>query len=535
MNKDSKNKDSKNKDSRRKKVVIDPEYEWESLQRKTIQMNKRNVNQNIAGKHRDAHKHEVSPSGKAMLLFMLGMIGSVAFILICTYMGVKVKKINSRVNETLITTEAYESKETEPASERETDSQSEETLIAESMAPGRNIEDLDVIGGNGELVGFSFPSQYHKEWILIEKEFRKALEAAGYDTDFRYAEKNSLSETTVAADKSSTVADTNSGHADENPSGTGAANPAGISSENKSQKSISIDEIVKQQIADIRELQEAGAKVIFVGPADAASEELGKVLNDVRNSGIYVVALDHVPMHTNGVNYLFGCDDYHVGEAIGWHIVDELDLINASASEPKCIEIFTGDFTDETLYYLYPGLMDILFPYIDSGALVVGSGQFELEQVSVMDNSRQEAESRMQSLLSAVYDKRELDAVICTNDVLAGGVSDAIAGALRDGTYKGSMPIITGDGCDDSALDRILQGRQSMSVFHDPLQYAYRGTELVDQILHGEEPGITDSEMYQNGNIVVPVVELTPVIVTKENYQDVIVNRGYMQTAVLVD
>lgn len=536
MDKDSMNKDSKNKDSRsdddktkgilsgtkkpdggmteisnadnksaegksrkRKKVVIDPEYEWESLHHKSIYMNKRNVNQNIAGKHGNPHKRGISHSGKAMLLFMLGMIGSVAFILICTYMGVKVKKVKSYVKETLIAKETVESTESESDLETTTsaESQNEETVIAEYMAPVKEIEDLDVIGGNGELVGFSFPSKYHKEWILMEREFENALEAAGYEAEFRYA--------------------------------------AGISSEDNSQSGSSLDEMVKQQIADIRELQEKGAKVIFISPADVTSLELGKVLNDVKNSGIYVVAIDHVPMHTSGVNYLFGCDDYHVGESLGWHIVDELDLINASASDPKCIEIFTGDFTDETLYFLYPGLMDILFPYIDTGALVVGSGQFELEQVSVMDNDRQEAKDRMQSILTTVYGKKKLDAVICTNDVLAEGVSEAIVSSMRDGSYEGTMPVITGDGCDDSALDRIIQGRQSMSVFHNPLEYAYRGTELADALLHGEMPDITDSEMYQNGNIVVPAVELSPVIVTKYNYEDEIVNRGYLQTAVLVD
>ena len=292
---------------------------------------------------------------------------------------------------------------------------------------------------------------------------------------------------------------------------------------------------VSIQISDIRELVDDGAKVIFVAPVDVTSYELGTVLNEVKNNGIYVVALDHVPMNTLGVNYLFGYDDYHTGETIGKYIVDKLELDKASKKEPKTVEIFTGDITDETLLFLYPGLMETLFPYIDNGSLVVGSGQLELEQVSVMDSSEQAAYARMQTMMDQVYRNKNLDAVICTDDVLAGGVSKAIVDAVLNKVYGGRMPVITGDGCDDAALDRILQGTQSMTILHEPRDYAYRGTELTDAIIHGGAVDVIDSEMYQNGKLVVPACELKPVVVTAENYEEKIVNKGYLLTSVLLD
>lgn|GEM_PF-1731855 len=497
-----KDKDSKQTSEsgskKRKRVKVDPEYQWESLSHKPIHMNDRNVNQNIEDKHGISHKRERTGSGRDMLIFMLSMIGAVAFILFCTYIGLKIK--GDRTGSSIETTAAETSMPgtTESAVESITDTRESitETSVAESVAPGEDIDALDVIGGNGELVGFSFPREYRKEWLLMQREFARALDAAGYEADFKYA---------VSVSAGAAGTDT------------------------------SLDDVVEQQIEDIKALQAEGASIIFVAPADVTSEALGQTLDSVKNSGTYVVALDHVPMHTNGVNYLFGCDDYSVGETLGWYLIDALDLTNATAEEPKCVEIFTGDMTDESLFFMYPGLMEMLFPYIDTGALVVGSGQFELEQVSTMDSSKTEAYERMQSLLANVYTQRNLDAVICTNDVLASGVSEAIEAAIRSGTYTGTVPVITGDGCEDAALDRILQGKQSMSVFHDPLQYAYRGTELVDAICHGTEPYITNTEMYQNGNFVVPLSGIEPVVITADNYDDVIVDRGYMQTAVLVD
>ncbi len=482
---------------KRRRVRIDPEYQWESLSRKPIHMNDRNVNQNIKSKNGVSHKREKSGGGRAMIIFMLSMIGAVAFILFCTYVGLRFKVSGSNSEITEAVTSAIDSTEAPMESDDETIGDITETTVVESVAPVGEIDDIDVIGGNGELIGFSFPYEYCREWTLIQKEFDSALTTSGYTADFKYA-----------------VSD---------------------SGDVESDLKTPLDDVVEKQIEDINALKSEGARIIFVDPADVTSESLGQVLNDVKNSGIYVIALDHVPMYTDGVNYLFGCDDYNVGEALGWYLINELDLMNVTSEVPKYVEIFTEDITDESIYFRYPGLMEMLFPYIDTGALVVGSGQLELEQVSTMDNSKTEAYERMQTLLANVYSTRTLDAVICTNDILASGVSEAITGAIESGTYTGAMPVITGDGCENGALDRILQGRQSMSVFHDPLQYAYRGTELVDAICHGIEPYVTDSEMYQNGNFIVPASTIDPVVVTADNYEEIIADRGYMQMEALID
>jgi putative multiple sugar transport system substrate-binding protein len=41
--------------------------------------------------------------------------------------------------------------------------------------------------------------------------------------------------------------------------------------------------------------------------------------------------------------------------------------------------------------------------------------------------------------------------------------------------------------------------------------------------------------MYQNGVLVVPAIELIPSYVTAENYEDMIVDTGYLHTQVLLD
>ncbi|ETP71568.1 ABC-type xylose transport system, periplasmic component [Lachnospiraceae bacterium JC7] len=477
--------------SRKRTEKDHSEMHWKSYN--PIRMNRRNVNQNIGEKQGTISKLFKGSFIKPLGFFLVGTVAIAVFIFACINIGKHFKKLRSEVAATKAG-ETAENDETVKLGD-----ELEETVIAESVHPEKEIKELEVIGGNGELIGFSFPDQYSKKWILLKKYFEDTMTSAGYKTEFRYASATAMDD-----------------HPEEKED-SGMPDP------------------VSQQISDIRELAEDGSKIIFVAPVDVASDELGDLLNEVKNNGTYVIALDHVPMNTSGVNYLFGYDDYHVGETIGKYVVEKLELESASAKDPKTVEIFTGDITDDTLLFLYPGLMETLFPYIDNGSLIVGSGQLELEQVSVADSSEEAAYERMRTMMDQVYRSKNLDAVICTEDVIAGGVSRAVTESVLQGIYGGGMPIITGDGCDDAALDRILQGTQSMSILHEPKEYAYRGTELTDAIIHGGAVDVIDSEMYQNGKFVVPACELKPVWVNAENYEEIIVKRGYLLTSVLLD
>ena len=476
--------------SRKKSVAEKDNSELQWGHHNPIRMNRYNVNQNLAEKHDPAKKRSLKEIGKVLLPVFAGAIVVMVFIGCCLNVGNRFKKATQEET-------TFFSELTTKAIQEESIEDESGTVIAESVVPGDIKDSLFVLGGKGELIGFSFPDNKHKKWLLLKDHFDSTLHAAGYKSSFRFASE----------DISDIAEDTEAYR----------------------------NEIISQQIEDIKELVDEGAKIIFVAPSDVTATELGDVLNDVKNSGVYIVSLDHVPMNTSGVNYLFGYDDYHVGETIGKYIVDKLELDSATVEEPKTVEIFTGDITDETLLFLYPGLMETLFPYIDKGVLVVGSGQVELEQVSVMETSEEAAYERMKTTMDLVYSSQNLDAVICTDDVLAGGVSRAIVEAVLAGTYGGKMPVITGDGCDDAALDRILQGTQSMSILHEPKEYAYKGTELADAIIHGGAVNVIDYEMYQNGKLVVPACELKPVVVNAENYEEMIVKRGYLLTTELLD
>ena len=70
-------------------------------------------------------------------------------------------------------------------------------------------------------------------------------------------------------------------------------------------------------------------------------------------------------------------------------------------------------------------------------------------------------------------------------------------------------------------------GKQAMSVFKDTRALASAVVNMVDAIMKGEEPEINDTESYDNGTGVIPTYLCDPVVVTVDNYKEMLIDSGY--------
>ena len=74
--------------------------------------------------------------------------------------------------------------------------------------------------------------------------------------------------------------------------------------------------------------------------------------------------------------------------------------------------------------------MDTLQPFIDSGALVVKSGQTDIEQVAILRWQQETAQKRMENLLTSSYnDGSQVDGVLSPYDGLSRGIITALQNA----------------------------------------------------------------------------------------------------------
>ena len=166
---------------------------------------------------------------------------------------------------------------------------------------------------------------------------------------------------------------------------------------------------------------------------------------------------------------------------------------------------------------------NILQPYIDSGMLVVKSGQTTLDVTGTLKWDSATAQSRMDNILSSYYTDENLDAVLVAADCLALGVISSL-NSLGYGSEGTPFPVVTGQDCELTAIKYILEGKQSMTVFLDAQLLSEKMVSLVNDLQAGKE--VTADTTYNNGSKDVPTLLYDPVLIDKDNYT-LLIDRGF--------
>lgn len=286
------------------------------------------------------------------------------------------------------------------------------------------------------------------------------------------------------------------------------------------------DNEVQQQVSQIENMITKGARVLIIAPVDGSS--LSAVLAEAQEAGIKVIAHDRFITNTKDVDCVGTFDNAKVGALQGTYIEEGLDLKNAEG--PFNLEIVAGSLDDDNAAYFLQGAMDILQPYIDSGTLIVQSGQTTREQCATDAWQTDVAQARMDNILTAYYTEEAVDAVLCSNDSTALGAISALKSAGY-GAGDLPMPIITGQDCDTANVKAIITEEQSMSVFKDTRALAEVVANMAKTFVEGGEPEYNDTSTYDNGSKVVPAYALEPIVVTIDNYKEKLIDSGYYSEA----
>ena len=246
------------------------------------------------------------------------------------------------------------------------------------------------------------------------------------------------------------------------------------------------------------------------------------------NAGIPVIAYDALILNTPYIEYYAADDLRGIGALQAQYIVDTLKL--DSSDEAHTLELFAGDYADANAPLFFEGAMNVLTPYIESGKLVVKSGQTEFNVVATAEWDGAKAQSRMDAILSTYYLDEPIEAVLCQNDDLAAGVISACKSAGY-GTEAMPLPITTGQDCTISAVKSILAGEQSMTVFKDIKQLAYNGAYFIDCLVQGQTPEIENPVVYNNGSVDVKASAVEPLALTADKVQELVIDSDYYTKA----
>ena len=138
-----------------------------------------------------------------------------------------------------------------------------------------------------------------------------------------------------------------------------------------------------------------------------------------KDAGAYVIAYDRLIENTEAVDYYVAFDNFKVGQLQGQALLDGL-AERAGHEAPYNIELFSGSPDDANSKVFFDGAMDVLQPEIDNGNLVVVSGQTEIAQTATEGWLPENAQNRMDTLLTSSYSgDTVVDGVLSPNDTLA--------------------------------------------------------------------------------------------------------------------
>jgi putative multiple sugar transport system substrate-binding protein len=335
----------------------------------------------------------------------------------------------------------------------------------------------------GGLIGVSMPTQSSTRWISDGNSIKEQLEADGFTVDLQYAEDD-----------------------------------------------------IPTQVTQLEGMLTKGAKALIIAAIDGT--QLTDVLQAAADAGVPVIAYDRLIRDSANVDYYATFDNFKVGVQqatsmlVGMGVYateDSTSADGANAAGPLNVELFAGSPDDNNATFFFNGAMSVLQPLIDSGVLVVKSGQVAFEKVATLRWDGAVAQKRMEDILVGSYaDGSKVNGVLSPYD----GLSRGIIAALTDGGYAAAdLPTIVGQDAEVLSVKAMIAGEQYSTIFKDTRELAKVAVGMAEAILKGETPETNDDSTYNNGVKVIPSFLLTPYIVTLDNYKELLVDSGYINEA----
>ena len=322
------------------------------------------------------------------------------------------------------------------------------------------------------LVGIAMPTKSSARWISDGNSMVEQFKAAGYDTDLQYAEDD-----------------------------------------------------IPNQLAQVENMITKGANVLVIAAIDGTT--LSNALANAAAADIKVIAYDRLIRDSGDVDYYATFDNFKVGVQQAETLVDGLKERFGDV-KPWNVELFGGSPDDNNAFFFYDGAMSVLQPLIDSGDIVIKSGQMGMETVGTLRWDGAVAQARMDNLLSAHYTDVRVHGVLAPYDGLSRGIISSLRG-VGYGTADQSWPIVTGQDAETPSVKGIIAGEQYSTVFKDTRELAKVTAGLVDTVLGGGAPEGLDTKTYDNGVKVVPSILLVPYSVDITNYEELVVGSGYIK------
>jgi len=255
------------------------------------------------------------------------------------------------------------------------------------------------------------------------------------------------------------------------------------------------------QLEQAHKLLAAGVKALVLVPHDA--DKAVRIVSAAKARQVPLICYERLVRNPD-VTFFVGVD----ASAVGYQQADSL----AERAPKGNYVLIGGSPSDSNAAILHDAQMRVLQPLVDRGDIKIVSDTW------TKDWDPSEAYAHMSAAIRS--SKGDIVAVVASNDGTAGGAIQA----LEDHQLAGKV-LVSGQDADLAAIIRILDGTQTMTVYKPLGSQAYLAAEAAVAWAKGE--GVKSTAVISIENKSIPAVLLRPVVVTKENIKQTVIQDGF--------
>jgi D-xylose transport system substrate-binding protein len=262
------------------------------------------------------------------------------------------------------------------------------------------------------------------------------------------------------------------------------------------------DNKADKQANDVDNLLTKGIDVLVIAPHD--STQAASMVEKAKAQGVPVISYDRL-INSDQIDVYISHQVPIIGRRIAEYALKQV---------PKGNYVMVyGSSTDNNAVIMKKEQLAVLQPAIDSKEITIVADNF------IPDWKPDEALKMAENALTQNNDN--IQAFVVSNDGMAGGVVSAL-----DKKGLAGKIVVTGQDAALDALQRIAEGKQTMTVYKPIIQLANRAVEAAIKLANKEK---LDTEPFMNDaiNKEIRAILLEVTAVDKFNLMDTVIKDGY--------
>jgi len=282
----------------------------------------------------------------------------------------------------------------------------------------------------------------------------------------------------------------------------------------------------------------AEMKVLIIASVDCYDANLLAEIAKAKAAGVKIICFDRLIMNSSDVDFYTTFSNITVGEIMGQYLVDQAATTPGSG---KPLYLYAGAKGDSNSVVFFKGAWNKLQPKIADGTFVIQNSTIAaglkatldltdaqilsiIDQIGIQDWNPANATTLATANLGVTGTLKGSVYIIAPNDSTSRNIYDVFK---ADGAV--TSIVLTGQDAEKISVQRIIDDKQSMTVFKNTRTLSINAANVADALIKGSTP--TNNGQTNNGAINVPSRLLSATLITKSNIRTELIDSGFYKAS----